>query len=240
MATIVSGAVERGVERAFGERRRTAELKHIEQIPVYDRFWRNRAREGDVRYLALGDSLAQGIGLDDPEQGYVAALERVIADAVGPVATHNVSISGARTEEVLARQLPLLDAVDPHVVTLSVGGNDVTQPEWDADGFGGRMHAILERLPAGSIVSDVPTLGFGRYERRSREANAIVHELARDFDVHLAEVYRATRRHVPFGVLQRMSDDLFHPNALGQQAWARAFAPLVQRRVAEIRMTAKV
>ena len=231
MATVGMGLLERAVERSFGERRRAAELRHIEQIPVYDRHWRARSRDGSVRYVALGDSLAQGIGLDDPEHGYVASLERVIEEAAGEsVATHNLSISGARTEEVLERQLPLLDDIAPHVVTLSIGGNDVTQPEWDRNGFAARMARILEQVPVGTVVSDVPTLGFGPYERRAREAGRVIRGLSAERGLPVAGVYRATRRFVPFGVLRRMSDDLFHPNALGQQAWTDTFAPLVAQR----------
>lgn len=225
--------LERVLGGRFGERRRVAELKHIEQIPVYDRFWRERPREGSIRYLALGDSLAQGIGLDDPEHNYVGGIERSLRNVHRePVATHNVSISGARTEEVLERQLPLLAAVQPDIVTLSIGGNDVTQPEWDARGFEQRMRDILAELPAGAIVSDVPTLGFGRYERRSREANEIIHGLSADEGFDLAPVYQQTRKFVPFGVLKRMSDDFFHPNALGHEAWITAFESVLTQRAA--------
>lgn len=228
--------LERVIDKHFGERRRAAELKHIEQIPVYDRYWRERPREGRIRYLALGDSLAQGIGLDDPEQNYVAGVERSLNATLGePVATHNVSISGARTEEVLERQLVHLGNVQPDIVTLSIGGNDVTQPEWDARGFEQRMGDILVELPEGTVVSDVPTLGFGRYERRSREANEIIRGLVSDVGLAFAPVYRETRRFVPFGVLQRMSDDFFHPNARGHEAWMRAFsAPVRETAVALI------
>lgn len=227
--------LEKVMDKHFGERRRAAELKHIEQIPVYDRFWRERLREGRIRYLALGDSLAQGIGLDDPERNYVGGVERMMVRAIGePVATHNVSISGARTEEVIERQLSSLADVRPDVVTLSIGGNDVTQPDWDERGFERRMRSILAELPTGSIVSDVPTLGFGQYERRSRAANEIIRGLVADAGLPLAHVYRETRRFVPFGVLQRMSDDFFHPNSRGHEAWVAAFEPCVAQRAREL------
>ncbi|MGO1393240.1 SGNH/GDSL hydrolase family protein [Agrococcus casei] len=235
MAAIGMGALEWMFEKLFGGSRREAEQKHIQQIPVYDRFWRARAREGRIRYLALGDSLAQGLGLDDPEQGYVAGLERLMEKALGePIATHNVSSSGARTNEVIERQLQHIADVDPHVVTMSIGGNDVTQEEWRPAEFASRMRVILQALPAGSIVADVPTLGFGTYERRAREANRIVHRLVREFGMTLAPVYRKTRRHVPFGIVQRMSPDWFHPNARGHRSWVAAFGPHVVARVREV------
>ena len=231
MAAIGLGALEWAFEKVFGASRAEAEQKHIQQIPVYDRYWRSRPREGTIRYLAFGDSLAQGLGLDDPEESYVASLAKLMEQATGEkVALYNVSSSGARTNEVVERQLQHIAEVKPHIVTMSIGGNDVTQEQWDPELFERNMRTILEALPAGSIVADVPTLGYGTYEARAREANRIVHALVREYRMTLAAVYKYTRRYVPFGVVQRMSGDWFHPNALGHKSWVTAFGPHVVTR----------
>ena len=236
MAAIGLGVLEWAFEKLFGASRAEAELKHIQQIPVYDRYWRSRPREGTLRYLAFGDSLAQGLGLDDPEHGYVASLARLMEEATGQkVALHNVSSSGARTNEVIERQLQHIATVKPHVVTMSIGGNDVTQEEWDPALFERNMRTILKALPAGSIVADVPTLGYGTYEARVREANRIVHRLVREYRMTLAAVYKYTRRYVPFGVVQRMSADWFHPNEKGHESWVAAFGRLVVKRAKSLK-----
>ena len=87
-------------------------------------------------YLALGDSLAAGVGATRPEQtGYVATLARSLAgpDATPPVAQHqNLAISGETSDSMmsggqLSRALAEIARADPPIslVTLDIGGNDL-------------------------------------------------------------------------------------------------------------------
>jgi acyl-CoA thioesterase-1 len=47
-------------------------------------YWRERAkRDGDLLYVALGDSAAQGIGASRPDRGYVGLLARRISRRTG-------------------------------------------------------------------------------------------------------------------------------------------------------------
>ncbi len=92
---------------------------------------------GDI-YLALGDSLAWGAGLDDPAaQSYPALLHAAMA-AGQPIELANLSVPGETSGSFVARQLPraleLLAAarregrrVSP--ITLDIGGNDLRSVE---------------------------------------------------------------------------------------------------------------
>lgn len=223
--------IKRGFDALIGH----LETIHAADIPVFDQYWRERPSEGPVRYLALGDSLAQGLGLAHPEQGYVAKLERRMQRVLGErVATLNVSSSGARTFEVIERQLQYVDEFAPHVITLEIGGNDVTEDQWEPREFAERVERILKALPAGTIVGDVPTMVAGTQEKRVRQANRIIREaIARRGHVR-APVYAESRKLVPFRMLGHMSHDFLHPNHRGHDKIADAFWPVVAAKAAEL------
>lgn len=97
----------------------------------------------DPAYLALGDSVAAGIGAEDPARsGYVPVLAGLLSDPSGcdagaaagcPVQVRNLAVPGATTATLLRDQLPVaLDVLgrsdDVRTVTVTIGGNDVFVP----------------------------------------------------------------------------------------------------------------
>lgn len=97
---------------------------------------------GAPTYVALGDSVAAGVGADDPARdGYVPVLAELLSDRLGcddggaqgcPVQVRNLAVPGATTQTLLRDQLPtalgLLRAGSVRTVTVTVGGNDVFLP----------------------------------------------------------------------------------------------------------------
>ena len=91
-------------------------------------------------HLALGDSVAAGVGAGQPEtQGYVPVLAGLLAGRTGcatadacRLAVRNLAVPGATTGTVLQQQVPaareLLAGGDVRLVTVTVGGNDVFVP----------------------------------------------------------------------------------------------------------------
>jgi lysophospholipase L1-like esterase len=100
-------------------------------------------------YLALGDSVAVGVGATNPDNGYVALLHDTL-EAARPCADtgalgcridlDNIAVSGATTTTLISGQLPGAVALltdrrqtatpldDVRLVTLDIGGNDVFTP----------------------------------------------------------------------------------------------------------------
>lgn len=85
-------------------------------------------------YLALGDSLAEGVGASVPDRnGYVPRLAGYFQGAShgGADLLVNLGVGGATTGSLLASQVPaaveriLDDETDTRVITISVGGNDL-------------------------------------------------------------------------------------------------------------------
>ncbi len=101
------------------------------------------ASSGPSTYLALGDSVAAGVGAATPATGgYVPLLADRLSTALGcaagsapgcPLELHNLARSGATTATLLREQLPraldvLRNSTDVRLVTLTIGGNDVVEP----------------------------------------------------------------------------------------------------------------
>jgi lysophospholipase L1-like esterase len=100
-------------------------------------------------YLALGDSVAAGVGASRPELGYVPRVADALRSArqcsSGSTASClgesiDLSVSGATTTTLIASQLPAATSLlqarngnatpddDVRLITLTIGGNDLFQP----------------------------------------------------------------------------------------------------------------
>jgi acyl-CoA thioesterase I len=82
--------------------------------------------DGGARYLALGDSLTQGVGAVDEQTGAFPALlaERWRSDGCD-VELQNAGISGYTAGQILAEQVPQIESFSPTIITFQAGGNDI-------------------------------------------------------------------------------------------------------------------
>jgi acyl-CoA thioesterase-1 len=79
-----------------------------------------------IRYLALGDSLSQGVGAPDEQTGAFPALlaERWRTEGCA-VELRNVGVSGYTAGQVVTDQLPEVEAFKPTLITFQAGANDI-------------------------------------------------------------------------------------------------------------------
>lgn len=75
------------------------------------------------KVLVLGDSISAAYGMS-LEQGWVALLEKSLAEEFPGLTLINTSISGETTAGGLARLPALLEAHNPTLVIIELGGND--------------------------------------------------------------------------------------------------------------------
>jgi acyl-CoA thioesterase I len=188
--------------------------------------WRRRARSpGEVLLVALGDSLAQGLGTVHPEHSWAGRLADELEARTGSrVRVLCLGMCGAGAADVLADQLPLVPEAarrgEPGtLIALEVGTNDASGGT-DPEEYRRLLTQVVAALPAGSLVGDVPDLVHGRL----REAGARLSTVAREVvgtrpDLRLVRVEAATRGLVPW----ELGPDLAHPNRLGYRRMARAF-----------------
>lgn len=139
----------------------------------------------DAVYLALGDSVAAGVGASPPEErGYAALLaNRLDALLPTPVRLINLAIPGETTASMLSggqleQALTAIAAarrtgVPVEAVTVTIGANDLlragstpTEREAALRSIAANMETILERLHAalsgdsGAPVADIVVTGY--------------------------------------------------------------------------------
>ncbi|MGR2752962.1 SGNH/GDSL hydrolase family protein [Agromyces arachidis] len=204
-----------------------------ETLPVHSKWWRDHAKvRGEVLYVAMGDSAAQGIGASRPDHSYVGLLARLMRDTTGrTVRVVNLSVSGATTGLAVQDQLPKLAKYRPDVLTVSIGANDIAK--WDEDGFERNLVAILDALPPHALVADLPFFYFPHNEARVAVANDILRRLVAERGLTLVRLHRETRLRGFRRIFTHFANDWFHPNDHGYQVWADAFRPAVLAALAE-------
>lgn len=185
--------------------------------------WRERGElDGDIRYVVLGDSAAQGIGATTFEAGYVGRLAALGEAHTGlTIRVVNLSVSGAKAADVIAHQLPLLAPLEADIVACAVGGNNIRR--FDPAEFEREMGQILRTLPEHALVADVPCFYDGRAEQRSKLASGIVQRLADDTGRTVIPLHRFTEARTRAEVRGDFAADFFHPNDRGYSVWTAAF-----------------
>ena len=218
--------------RRFRARLTRNSLVLNETLPIHSKWWRDHAKErGELLYVAIGDSAAQGIGASRPDRSYVGVLADDIRNLTGrSLRVVNLSISGATTELAVLDQLPRLAKLSPDLVTVAIGANDIAR--WDPAVFERNLRTILDAVPDDAIVADLPCFHFRHNERKVAVANRIVRHLAEERGLTVVPLHELTRRQGLRGILTQFAMDRFHPNDHGSRVWAEAFRPALLALVA--------
>ena len=200
-----------------------------ETLPVHSKWWRDAAKtEGEILYVAIGDSAAQGIGASAPKNSYVGVIADHLRSTTGQsVRVVNLSVSGATVALAVADQLPRFGGYEPDIVTVAIGANDIAA--FDPEAFRSGIRRVLDALPAGTVVADLPYFFLPHNERKVAVANAILREEIAARSLTLAPLHKTMRRQGLRAVVTQFAEDLFHPNDRGYRVWASAFLPAVTR-----------
>jgi acyl-CoA thioesterase I len=200
------------------------------QIARYQKFWDYQnsrpLSKDEIVYVALGDSVAQGIGASKPQKGYVGLVAEYLAESRGKnVHVINLSKSGAKIDDVQSRQLPELERLDignQRVITLDIGANDIAT--FAAADFEREMDELMARLPKDTIIADIPYFGgsrLGKHQPKVEEANQVMSRLADKHGFELANVHENIAKN--HGI-RTFAADLFHPSDYGYKTnWTPAF-----------------
>ncbi|MFD5496088.1 SGNH/GDSL hydrolase family protein [Streptomyces sp. NPDC001812] len=191
-----------------------------------------------VRFVALGDSLTEGIGdrTGDGWRGWAALLAGSLGEQ--PVRFTNLARSGAQTHDVLEDQLPGALALRPDLVSVVVGVNDTLRQGFDIHAVAGRLDQVYAACAARGAVlltACLPdpggTMGLPGalarpLARRQRAVNTVVHALS--------DRYGAVHLHASDGdwVADRTmwSADRMHPGERGHRQLAVRFHALLAER----------
>lgn len=195
------------------------------------------AEGGGVRYLAIGDSLTQGVGAPDESTGAfpVVLAEEWRADGC-EVELLNVGISGYTAAQMITDQLPNLADFGPTIVTFQSGGNDIangiTIDQYRTDvgtildettGSGARVLVLMQndwsKAPAAADYGDPETIA----EQRIAFDEVLVEE-AEERGAEVVDLRAIHERTADEGL---WVEDGLHPTEEVYAEWATAIADAV-------------
>jgi lysophospholipase L1-like esterase len=185
-----------------------------------------------VTYTVFGDStaVAQGGAYD---QGIAVQSAQFIASKNHTVHLHNYGVSGARTHDVLAKQLPSM-AETPDVVLLSVSANDITHGtrvgtvKRDMESIVATLRQknpdvkiIITGTPAMGSIPRFPQPTRWLASERTKQMNHMFAQLSSEQTITNVEI--AKKLGPMFAKNPDLfAEDKFHPNTAGYDEWSRA------------------
>ncbi len=186
------------------------------------------------RYVALGDSFTEGVGDPDPERpnglrGWADRVAEVLAKqpglGAGEFGYANLAIRGRKLTAILAEQLdPALD-MEPDLVSIYAGANDILRPKVDIDALLSSYDVAIGRLAdSGATVMMFTAYdpGISAVFRPVRGRMAIYNEGVREIaDRHgalITDMWRM-RDAPPWAI---WDDDRMHLNSYGHSHIALA------------------
>ncbi len=155
------------------------------------------ARRVWTRYVAIGDSFTEGMSDPDPAHPdrYVGWADRLAhhLDAIAaaehlPFGYANLAVRGRKLDDVVGPQLEAALRMQPDLVSMVGGGNDLLRPAVDLDGLAARLEDAVVRLRATGadvlLASPTDTRDAGLFKPlRGRHA------------VHTANLFTIAQRH---------------------------------------------
>jgi lysophospholipase L1-like esterase len=197
-------------------------------VKSYRNYWQKRAQEsGEITYLALGDSAAQGIGASSPSKGYVGLVADRLQQKTGKtIKVINLSKTGAKMQDYLSEQSPQVQNIKADVVTIEIGANDVAI--FEKTKFRSEFKKVLATLPDGTFVANMPLFNSRPTStNKAKQASEIIeNELFNYPHLVFVDLQKQTTEHQSiFG----FAPDMFHPNNMSYKNWADAFWIQIER-----------
>ncbi len=201
-------------------------------------------RSAPVLYVALGDSTVEGVGASSVETNYVSRLHARLGVIYPAAEAVNLGAGGATSADVVAGQLTRAVELQPTLVTLSIGPNDITGRvplELYERNVETILTALADKTRAVAVVNLIPDLAVTpRF--RSSPARDTVGQLTRQFNdalrrqakrrgMAVVDLYTASQVEVPARP-ELVGGDGYHPSDAGYARWAELMWAGLRPRIA--------
>lgn len=117
-----------------------------------------------TRYVAIGDSFTEGMCDDDPEApdrfvGWADRLATLLAPHTVEFGYANLAVRGRLLADVAGPQTGAALLLQPDLVSIVGGGNDILRPRADLDALAAQLEEAVVRLRAGGadVLMATPT-----------------------------------------------------------------------------------
>ena len=209
----------------------------VNQSPASSHLVTQQAPPSRLTYTAIGASDTFGIGTDDPQsESWPADLANKMGNGVRLV---NLGVPSIDAHAALNVEVPVAIDSHPNIITIWLAVNDIADNVPVSD-YQHDLDFVLTRLQAGAphatiLVANVPDLTYLPHFQ-SYDPNSL-HALITSYNTAIATV--VARHHVLLvDLISRwqqlathpdyISDDGFHPNALGYTVLAGIFYQVLQ------------
>lgn len=195
-----------------------------------------------MRYVALGDSYTIGTATRSPDERWPNQLVRRLAAAGFEVdLVANLGVNGFTSMDVIRSELPRLAELDPGLLTLLVGVNDVVQGV-PIDTYTANAATILDQSlglvpPARIVTVSTPDYtvtpqgaAYGDPARQSaaiRQVNEILARLSEDRGIRHVDIHDLSLRAASDSGL--VADDGLHPSGRQYELWVERIGPAVEQ-----------
>ncbi len=188
-----------------------------------------------LQVVWLGDSTAAGVGAPSA----ATALPTLVSMGLDrPVELAVLARSGATVADVVERQLPAVAGLEPDVVFVSVGANDVTHLTSRSD-FERRYRRLVAGLPESAevVLLGVPDMGaIPRLAQplravagfRGDQLDDVVQQIASDTASTYVDIAAETGPPFRRDPDRFFAADRYHPSDAGYRLWADAVLEVVQ------------
>jgi lysophospholipase L1-like esterase len=208
--------------------------QHVVGVPLAP-----QKRRPWTRYVAIGDSLSEGLGDPLPGgglRGWAVLLADHLRQFSPEMSFTNLAVRGYRARDAIQRELPAAIALQPDLVTVFIGGNDVLlTPRLDGARFADELDqllapfadpnvtVVLSTLPDLAAVSLLPPPLRAQLRRRVETVNDVIRRAAHRYDTVLLDAWAEPR------ILRNSmwSFDRIHPGAAGHRLIAASVAELL-------------
>ena len=197
--------------------------------------------QAPLRFLALGDSVIAGVGIEDVREAMAVQCAAAIARRLRRSVQWQVhGENGARAIEVKAR-CPNLQALAPQIILISVGVNNVTSMQsparWQRELRELTQHLHLQAPAAQQIYLGVPPMA--QFPLLSAPLRRVMGERATRFDALMQEMlyHLPYALHIPIQappLENGFAADGYHPSSQSCRLFAEHLAEAFAARAEQI------
>jgi len=149
-----------------------------------------------------------------------------------------LAVSGAKTQDVLSQQVEAAIALDPDLIMLSIGANDVTGLT-NAEEFRRNYAMVLQQLTRSGKTPKIVLLNIPAFSTspllwepyrsaahyQAGKFNQIIEAIAKsEPNISVVDIYRGTEADFRRFPKLNFSQDKFHPSGAGYGVWTRVIA----------------
>jgi lysophospholipase L1-like esterase len=180
------------------------------------------------RYVALGDSFTEGVGDPHPAspnglRGWADRVAFSLAQTNPEMRYANLAVRGRRMDEILDEQVQTAVMLEPDLITVYAGMNNLLLLRNDVDAMMARYAEGLKTLQqTGAVVvtftaADLGTVPlFRRLRGRAAVYNELLRGIADDLDLALVDFWRFSE----FRDSRLWDGDRIHLSPLGHERFA--------------------